>query len=178
MLYVFIIFYSQATKDIGVSTNRTIVEMIKLQLYPEIAQMEAFGVVYNDNRWNNVTQSYVTHGTTVPAIICAVKNDYFDIALILSNAATSVFDVNKTDDDGYSALYWAANKGNLQIVESLISPKANINDNNIDFAALRKRHPAISQLFESVMENLPPNKILFLGTGNSGKTTLYFWRWI
>ena len=124
LLCVYIVLFKKVTTRIPVSTNRTITELIKLQLYKEVNQMIVFGYVYNHRGFEN---NQLTYYKTDPGLIFALKNGFIDVAkqLIEEN-----LDVNVKDAHGDPAITLAARLGHYDIVIQLIKHNANVNVKN------------------------------------------------
>lgn len=66
-------------------------------------------------------------GDTSPLVQAAKAGDVVTVRSLLSRPGT---DVNGTEHDGTTALHWAVQHGNLDLVKALIRAKANVNAKN------------------------------------------------
>lgn len=132
LFYVYITFCSGAIAKIAVSRNRTLKQLLKLELYEEIVQMETFGYLYSEQDWKDVANN-ANDKTWIDNIFWdTLQNNHRYIALHILNAkkdATNIRTQRLGKKIDYTPLMYACDKGYPKIVSKLIDHDSNVNVN-------------------------------------------------
>ena len=135
----------------AVSTNRTLNEMIKLELYQEIEQMDAFGFKYSNKQWSTVLKNNETavyrasnagcclvftnlfasyeNDAGLSPLMYSLKQRHFDTVDKLIKLDKTI--VNDKITGGWTPLNYASSNNLGQIVDKLIAADAIVDETDV-----------------------------------------------
>ena len=128
-MYFFIVVCNKdAFVGIAVSTNRNLIDMLKLELVDEIEQMIEFGYVYSNKEWIDAASANIDAARGHTSLILLCKHGKIELAQKILTSVDNI-NVNEKDLNEMTALMWASHNGHIQIVEKLITEyNANVNE--------------------------------------------------
>ena len=132
-LYYYIVVHWKSKIGFGAiqrmprSTNRTLRQLVELNMYNDIVEMYVFGFKYSDEDWRKVMQDKnVVNGKVAGTLSAFLSCDVIDVDVIFS---TIKADINVKDRHLHTVLHDAANDkyGSVECVSKLLEHGANPN---------------------------------------------------
>ena len=131
-LYYYIVVYLHAIRYDPTSTNRTLKQLLELQMCHEIVEMHVFGSKYSDEDWRKVMKDKTVENRNIVTTWSAfLSRGVIDVENILSSIE-SVIDAQ--DVFGHTVLHCAASDryASVECISELLKCKANTNVNDSD----------------------------------------------
>ena len=136
VLYYYIVVYWKddvfedgALQEDPSSTNRTLRQLLELDLYDEIVQMRIFGFFHRSQNWTEVMKDQAVDNEKIVRALCAfISYDVIEVDDIFSFITSHV---NTQDELGQTVLHGAAGKyGNAECVSKFLKHNADPNVKN------------------------------------------------